>query len=129
TRARRRVHRDDRARQAEQPPAEVPALRGGEGTARFRSRRTSMTAKHTERAFEEAIEHHLITKGGWHKVAPTAFDRERALIASEVFAYIEATQGALLRALREQHGAGLEAGLLDTLDKSRATRGSLDLLR
>jgi len=88
-----------------------------------------MTTKHTERAFEDAIEHHLLTAGGWHKVAPTAFDRERALIPSEVFAFIEATQSALWNELRTQHGAGLEAAVLDTLAKSQASRGTLDVLR
>ena len=88
-----------------------------------------MTTKHTERAFEDAIEHHLVAAGGWHKVAPTAFDRERALIPSEVFAFIEATQRALWNELRAQHGAGLEAAVLDTLAKSQASRGTLDVLR
>ena len=88
-----------------------------------------MTAKHTERALEDAIEHHLVMTGGWRKVAPTGFDRERALVPSELFAFIEATQGALWSELRAQHGAGLEAGVLDTLSKSQATRGTLDVLR
>ena len=48
-----------------------------------------MTAKYRELAFEDAIEHHLVTTGGWRKVAPAAFDRERALIPAEVFAFIE----------------------------------------
>ena len=28
-----------------------------------------MTTKGTERAFEDVIEHHLVTVGGWHTVA------------------------------------------------------------
>jgi type I restriction enzyme R subunit len=88
-----------------------------------------MTAKHIERVFEDAIEHHLVTAGGWRKVDPTTFDRERALLPNEVFTFIEATQGALWSELRAQHGTGLEAAVLDTLSKSLATRGTLDVIR
>ncbi|MCL2779132.1 MAG: DEAD/DEAH box helicase family protein [Polyangiaceae bacterium] len=88
-----------------------------------------MIAKHTERAFEDAIEHHLVTIGGWHSVAPSAFDRERALIPSELFAFIEATQSKLWSELRAQHSTGLETEVLDTLAKAQASRGTLDVLR
>ncbi|AKU91179.1 type I restriction endonuclease subunit R [Vulgatibacter incomptus] len=88
-----------------------------------------MTAKHTEQAFEEAIEHHLVTAGGWRKVPPAAFDRDRALLPAELFAFFEATQTALWAELRAQHGAGLEAAVLDTLCKALDSRGTLDVLR
>ena len=68
-----------------------------------------MTDRHTERAFEDAIEHHLVVGGGWRKVAAQAFDRERALVPAELFAFLEATQGVLWTELRAQHGS-LEPG-------------------
>ncbi|MCP3105477.1 DEAD/DEAH box helicase family protein [Myxococcus sp. K15C18031901] len=88
-----------------------------------------MTAKHTERAFEDAIEHHLVTVGGWRRVEPQAFDRNRALLPTELFAFIEATQSALWAELRAQHGAGLEAAVLDAVVKALNSRGTLDVLR
>ncbi len=88
-----------------------------------------MTGRHTERAFEDAIEHHLTTAGGWHKVAFGDFDRERALLPAELFAFIAATQSALWSELRDQHGAGLEAAVLESLVKALEGRGTLDVLR
>ena len=38
-----------------------------------------MTVDHREQAFEAAIEHTLLTGGGYIKTAPEAFDRERAI--------------------------------------------------
>ncbi|MBK7070909.1 MAG: type I restriction endonuclease subunit R [Myxococcales bacterium] len=88
-----------------------------------------MTTKGTERAFEDVIEHHLVTVGGWHTVAAAEFDRERALIPSELFAFITATQQPLWDELRAHHGAGLEVAVLDALVKARHSQGTLDVLR
>jgi len=48
-------------------------------------------SKHTERAFEDAIEHHLVSVAGWRTVAPSSFDRERALFPAEFFVMSGAT--------------------------------------
>jgi type I restriction enzyme R subunit len=88
-----------------------------------------MPGKHTERAFEDAIENSLVTNGGWTAGDPAAFDRERALHPADFFAFVEATQTDLWTDLRAQHGAGLESGVLDTLTKSLESRGMLDVLR
>jgi type I restriction enzyme R subunit len=88
-----------------------------------------MPGKHTERAFEDAIQHSLVTTGGWTPGDPQAFDRERALSPADFFAFVEATQTALWRDLRDQHGAGLEEAVLDTLVKSLESRGTVDVLR
>jgi type I restriction enzyme R subunit len=88
-----------------------------------------MTAKHTERAFEDAIEHALITGGGWSRGDAQAFDRERALFPEEFFAFVQATQPELWDELRGQHGASVESGVLDALLKSLESRGMLDVLR
>jgi type I restriction enzyme, R subunit len=87
-----------------------------------------MPGKHTELAFEDAIEHGLL-QGGWTKGDPRTFDRERALQPGAFLAFIEATQSRLWNDLKKQHGAGLEAGVLDTLVKTLDSRGSLDVLR
>ncbi len=87
-----------------------------------------MPGKHTERAFEDAIEHGLL-QGGWTKGDPRTFDRERALQPDDFFAFVEATQPQIWNELRKQHGAAFEASVLDALVKSLDSRGSLDVLR
>jgi type I restriction enzyme R subunit len=86
-------------------------------------------AKTKELHFEDAIEHHLATSGGWAKGARDGFDRKTALVAKDLFAFIESTQPELWMELRKHHQAGLEAAVVDTLVKALDTRGSLDLLR
>lgn len=88
-----------------------------------------MTARHTERAFEDAIEHHLLTHGAWSKGDPRDFDRQLALVPKDFFAFVQATQPALWAELSKHHQKGLDAALLDTLVKSLDSRGALDVLR
>ena len=38
-----------------------------------------MPVDHTEKAFEDAIEHHLLTASGYTKADAANFDRERAV--------------------------------------------------
>jgi len=85
--------------------------------------------KTQERHFEDAIEHHLVTSGGWTKGSPTDFDRQTALVSKDLFAFIESTQPELWADLRKHHQAGLEAAVLDTLVKTLDSRGALDVLR
>nr|MBA2725156.1 type I restriction endonuclease subunit R [Actinomycetota bacterium] len=86
-------------------------------------------AKTKELHFEDAIEHHLTTVGGWVKGKPDEFDRKTALVAKDLFAFIESAQPELWGELRKHHQAGLEAAVLDTLVKTLDARGSLDVLR
>lgn len=86
-------------------------------------------AKTKEVHFEDAIESHLITSGGWAKGKPDNFDRNTALMAKDLFAFIESTQPELWTELRKHHQAGLEAAVLDALVKTLDSRGSLDVLR
>ena len=95
-RPRHQVH--DAVRDA--PPRARAICPGGQGM--------TMPGKHTESAFEDAIEHSLITAGGWIKGDASGFDRERALSSAELFAFVEATQADLWAELRKQHGPGLE---------------------
>jgi type I restriction enzyme R subunit len=86
-------------------------------------------AKTKERHFEDAIEHHLLTSGGWSKGNPADFDRHTALVSKDLFAFIESTQPGLWAELRKQHQSGLETAVIDTLVKTLDSRGSLDVLR
>lgn len=83
---------------------------------------------HTEEAFEIGIADHLISHG-YLPGDPEKFDKQRALFADEVFAFIEATQIGLWESLKKQHGDGLGVGLLDALVKNLESRGTLDVLR
>ncbi|MEI9941983.1 MAG: type I restriction endonuclease [Pseudomonadota bacterium] len=86
-------------------------------------------AKTKELHFEDAIEHHLISSGGWTKGSPKDFDRETALVSKDFFAFVEATQPDMWNELRKHHQSGLEAAVLDTLVKALDARGTLDVLR
>jgi type I restriction enzyme R subunit len=86
-------------------------------------------AKTKERHFEDAIEHHLLNVGGWVKGSPADFDRKTALVAKDLFAFIDATQSSTWTELKKHHSSGLEAAVLDTLVKTLDSRGALDVLR
>jgi type I restriction enzyme R subunit len=49
---------------------------------------------HTERAFEAAIEHGLVTHDRYQKCAPNAFDPETALFPDDVIGFIRDSQPA-----------------------------------
>ena len=53
---------------------------------------------HTERAFEEAIEHGLTTQGGYARRAPADYDEERA---SPNSAPVDAGRGVMYNVARE----------------------------
>ena len=86
-------------------------------------------AKTKERHFEDAIEDHLLTSGGWAKGSPADFDRQTALVSKDLFAFIEATQPETWTELRKHHQSGLESAVLDALVKTLDSRGMLDVLR
>ncbi|HMC95539.1 MAG TPA: type I restriction endonuclease, partial [Polyangia bacterium] len=86
-------------------------------------------AKTKERDFEDAIEHDLVTAGGWVKGSAGDFDRKTALVAKDFFGFVEETQQALWEELRKHHRGGLEPAVLETLTKALEARGSLDVLR
>jgi len=88
----------------------------------------SPTAVHTEKALEDVVEAALLERG-WLKGDPAAYDRERALDPTHLFAFLEEAQPELWSELRSQHGAKLEPLFLDTLEKFLDTRGTLDVLR
>jgi type I restriction enzyme R subunit len=85
--------------------------------------------KTKELHFEDAIEHSLVTAGGWAKGNPADFDRKTALVAKDFFAFVEASQPETWKDLRKHHQAGLEAAVLETLVKALESQGLLDVLR
>ncbi len=51
-----------------------------------------MPGRHTEYAFETAIEHHLTTAGGYVTGDRDGFDPHRAIFPAEVLEFVKATQ-------------------------------------
>ena len=51
-----------------------------------------MPVDHKEKAFESAIEHHLITAAGYTKADQGFFDQQRALDATQFIPFVKDTQ-------------------------------------
>lgn len=89
-----------------------------------------MPVDHREQAFEAAIEHHLLTNGGYSSGDPATIDRERTIFPAEVLAFVRETQPETWDALEKLHAGGTEAVLLDDLTKALAGQaGVLGVLR
>jgi type I restriction enzyme R subunit len=87
-----------------------------------------MPGKHTEKAFEDAIEDGLLSRG-WVKGKASAFDPATAVLAADFLAFVSSTQPELCASLKKQHGAGLDALLVEQLAKNMDSLGSLEVLR
>lgn len=87
------------------------------------------TKIHTEKAFEEAIESHLLKKGGYIKGNPDDFNRELALDTKTIFAFLQETQPEAWEKSQSIHGSEIETKLLQRLTKELENRGTLDVLR
>jgi len=88
-----------------------------------------MPTDHTEKAFEAAIEDHLLTSGGYLKADPANFDRQRALDPTVLIPFIQETQPEKWEGLQKIHGADTESVLLDDLSKAMDSQGSLNVIR
>ena len=87
------------------------------------------TQIHTEKAFEEAIESHLLKNGGYTKGNPDDFNRELALDTKTIFAFLDETQPEAWEKSHSIHGSDIESKLLQRLTKELDNRGTLDVLR
>lgn len=88
-----------------------------------------MPIDHREAAFEDAIEHHLLTHGGYTRGRNVDYDRTRALDRAQLFAFLHDSQPELMDKLRRQHGPDTEPAILEGLARTLETRGTLDVLR
>lgn len=89
-----------------------------------------MPVDHKERAFEAAIENHLVTKAGYAQGDPTAFDRERAIFPAEFVAFVRETQPEVWQALEKLHGTSTETVILDDFTKALdGHAGALQVIR
>jgi len=90
-----------------------------------------MPAQHTEQAFEDAIERHLITAGGYAKGNRNAYDAELALFPAEALAFIKKTQAAEWKQLANLQKDDAEKTLLVDLCRALDSEheGCLSVLR
>ncbi len=84
--------------------------------------------QHIERAFETAIEEHLLSHG-WLRGNPEQFERDLALDRVHVIRFISETQPETWAELVKQHGAGIEKAVIEWLAKALDTQGTLHTLR
>ncbi|MGU9962649.1 MAG: type I restriction endonuclease subunit R [Candidatus Halichondribacter symbioticus] len=84
---------------------------------------------HTERAFEDYIENHLITQGGYHKGDATGFDAELGLFPDDIFTFFEKTQANRWQVFQDLNGARSKEIMLIALGKELAVKGALYILR
>ena len=87
-----------------------------------------MPKRHTEAAFETVIEAHLLGNG-YERVAPEAFDRDRAIFPDTVLDFTRETQPKDWAKLEALHGERTGEQVLTDLCKWMETNGSLATLR
>lgn len=85
---------------------------------------------HKEIHFETEICAHLAANEWLYAPGDAAhFERDRALFAPDVLAWVEATQPAAMEALRKNHGTAAGETLLARLRAQLDQRGTLEVLR
>lgn len=88
-----------------------------------------MSKKHTELAFEEAIEHHLTTSGDYIIGNSENFNQLYAVDTKILFSFLKESQPAEWKKLASLHRDEIEKKILFRLDKEMQNRGSLDVIR
>lgn len=87
------------------------------------------TQIHTEKAFEEAIESHLLENGEYTKGKPAGFDRELALDKDVLLGFLKETQPDKWEKSVSVHGDAAELKVMRRLVDELDNRGMLDVLK
>ena len=74
-----------------------------------------MPGQHTEKAFETAIEHHLLTVAGYTRADPDRFDRDHAVDPTILIPFIQETQPREWEYLKNLQKDKTEQTLIDDL--------------
>jgi type I restriction enzyme R subunit len=90
-----------------------------------------MPGQHTEKAFETAIEAHLVSAGGYEPGDRDTFDPVRGIFPSDILAFIQATQPQEWEYLANLQKGKAEETLLDDLCRAldSSQEGCLSVLR
>ena len=84
---------------------------------------------YSEKAFEEAIEHSLLTNGGYSKGNPNDFDREVALDKKSIIDFLKSSQPEQWRKLSEIHVSDVEDKVIQRILKELEINGMLNVIR
>jgi type I restriction enzyme R subunit len=84
---------------------------------------------HTEQTFEEAIEHALLTTGGYTKGDPGNFDRNIALDIPTLISFLKQSQPKQWEKLHTIHGANIETSVIKRIVRVLELNGCLELIR
>lgn len=84
---------------------------------------------HTEKDFENAIEHGLIAGGEYSRRSPGDFNEALCLFPADVIGFIRDTQGSKWDQLEALLKVQTEAQLLSDLSKELSSKGTLHVLR
>jgi len=85
-------------------------------------------AKHTEEAFEEAIEK-VLFDSGYQNGSPEDFHRDFAIDTTKLFKFLKHSQPEKWQRLETIHEDEIETKLLQRLNKELDTKGSLEIIR
>ena len=88
-----------------------------------------MPGIHTEETFEEAIEHELLTGGGYIKGSPEDFDREFAIDKKILISFLRTSQPKEWEKLENIHGPNIEANVINRIIKVINNQGCLEVFR
>lgn len=87
------------------------------------------TQIHTEKAFEEAIESHLLEEGGYKQGNPANYDKELALDKGVMLSFLKESQPDKWDKSVSIHGGIVETKVLKRLQNELDNKGMLDVLR
>lgn len=88
-----------------------------------------MSKIHTEKAFEETIEHSLISCGGYVLGNAADYNKTYAIDTRQLFQFLKTSQSKQWDKLFSVHRTEIENKILMRLDKEMQNRGSLDVIR
>ena len=82
-----------------------------------------------EHAFEDAIEAHLLTHGGYEELNSEEFDRDRGFFPSVVVSFVKETQPEKWEQLETAHRGSAEEAFLRDLTSALERKGPIEVLR
>jgi type I site-specific restriction-modification system R (restriction) subunit len=88
-----------------------------------------MPSQTTEKAFEDAIIHHLRNSGGYKLGDPANFSKDLALDRTVLLQFVRASQPQAWQKLAAIHGLTVESKFIQRLYQELEFRGMLDVLR
>jgi len=88
-----------------------------------------LPVKTNEATFESEIESHLLKEAGYESIAPSTFDKERAIFPDVLIDFIQKTQPENWETLVKLQGDNARETLLTDLCKTLDSQGCLNVLR